>query len=77
MPSIIEGERLYTLGEAAEALGVHYNTVKNWVYKGSLNANKVGRSYRVTGTELRRISGIGSEPASNGSTGTSNGLDQS
>ncbi len=58
MPSIIEGERLYTLAEAAEALGVHYNTIKNWVKSGTLKANKLGRSYRVTGTELRRISGL-------------------
>ena len=58
MPSVIEGERLYTLAEAAEALGVHYNTIKNWIYNGSLKANKIGRSYRVTGTELKRISGI-------------------
>jgi excisionase family DNA binding protein len=58
MPSIIEGERLYTLAEAAEALGVHYNTIKNWIYSGTLRANKVGRSYRVTGTELKRVAGI-------------------
>ncbi len=58
MPSIIEGERIYTLAEAAEALGVHYNTVKNWIKNGTLKANKMGRSYRITGTELRRFSGL-------------------
>ncbi len=60
MPTEIAGKKLYTLKEVAAGVGVHYQTVKAWVADGKLNANKVGKSYRVTEEELNRlISGNG------------------
>ena len=35
------------LREAAEALGVHYQTVYGWVRQGTLPARKTGRGYEV------------------------------
>ena len=55
MPTTIGGETVYTLKEVAEGLGVHYQTVKGWVSDGKINAAKIGRSYRVTGAELKRL----------------------
>lgn len=55
MPTELAGERFYTLKEVADGLGVHYQTVKAWVSNGTMNAAKVGRSYRVTEAELRRL----------------------
>ena len=55
MPTEIAGKKLYTLKEIATGVGVHYQTVKGWVADGKLNANKVGRSYRVTEEELNRL----------------------
>jgi excisionase family DNA binding protein len=36
------------LREAAEALGVHYQTAYGWVREGTLAARKVGRGYQVS-----------------------------
>lgn len=55
MPTTIAGETIYTLKEVAEGLGVHYQTVKGWVAEGKIRASKIGRSYRVTEAELKRL----------------------
>jgi excisionase family DNA binding protein len=55
MPTTIEGETVYTLKEVAEGLGVHYQTIKTWVASGKIKASRIGRSYRVTGSEMKRL----------------------
>jgi MerR family transcriptional regulator, light-induced transcriptional regulator len=50
------------LREAAEALGVHYQTVYGWVRQGTLPARKTGRGYEVLDRDVlalaeRRASG--------------------
>lgn len=55
MPTELAGETIYTLKEVADGLGVHYQTVKTWVSQGKIKAQKIGRSYRVTGAELKRL----------------------
>ncbi len=60
MPTTFAGETWYTLREASDALGKHVQTLKNWIYNGSLKANKVGNAYQVSETEIKRIRGIGS-----------------
>jgi excisionase family DNA binding protein len=40
-------QRVLPLREAADFLGVHYQTAYGWVRQGSLPATKVGRSYQV------------------------------
>lgn len=48
-----EGETI-TLQEAADRLGVHYQTAYKWVRDGTLAAQQVGRSYRLTPAEVDR-----------------------
>jgi MerR family transcriptional regulator, light-induced transcriptional regulator len=43
------------LQEAAERLGVHYQTVYRWVRDGDLTAVKLGASYQVTDEEVDRF----------------------
>ena len=49
-------ERLvYTVPEAAEALGVHANTIWNWIRKGNVNVTRVERTTRIPAHELQRL----------------------
>ena len=41
------------LREAADALGVHYQTAYAWVRQGSLPARKRGRGYEVEDADVR------------------------
>ena len=53
------------LQEAADALGVHYQTAYAWVRAGRLPARKVGRGYQVAEADVRALAadrGRGSEP---------------
>jgi len=44
------------LREAAEALGVHYQTAYGWVREGVLPARKSGRDYQVSEADVRALS---------------------
>lgn len=55
------------LREAAEILGVHYQTAYGWVRQGVLPARKTARGYEVSGTDVsalaqRRASGAAPRP---------------
>ena len=55
------------LREAADALGVHYQTAYGWVRQGSLPARKTGRGYEVLDSDVlalaeRRTSGAAPRP---------------
>lgn len=41
--------------EAADALGVHYQTVRKWIRTGALRAVKVAHEWRVPLAEIERI----------------------
>ena len=43
------------LQDAAQRLGVHYQTAYRWVRAGELPAAKIGRGYHVTDEDLRRF----------------------
>ena len=43
------------LQDAAQRLGVHYQTVYGWVRAGALPATKLGRGYQVSEADLRRF----------------------
>jgi MerR family transcriptional regulator, light-induced transcriptional regulator len=54
------------LREAADALGVHYQTAYAWVRQGRLPARKVGRGYAVSGSDVAALAArrrFGQEPA--------------
>jgi MerR family transcriptional regulator, light-induced transcriptional regulator len=55
------------LRDAAEALGVHYQTAYGWVRQGTLPARKVGQSYEVSAADVSalaelRASGVAPRP---------------
>ena len=55
------------LREAADALGVHYQTAYGWVRQGTLPARKTGRGYEVLDSDVlalaeRRASGAAPRP---------------
>ncbi len=53
------------LREAAQTLGVHYQTAYAWVREGTLPARKVGRGYEVSDTGVRALAArrrLGHEP---------------
>lgn len=48
---ILPGE-LYTLQEACRVLRVSEPTVRRWIKGGRLRARKIGRDYRILGSDL-------------------------
>lgn len=45
-------ERIYSLDEAAQWLGLHRNTVKKWIARGELVASRPGKQYRIRQSDL-------------------------
>lgn len=50
------------LQEAADHIGVHYQTAYRWVRGGELVARKTGRSYEITADEVHRFKELRSTP---------------
>ncbi len=46
---------VYTASKAAEELDVTTETIKRMIYRGELNAFKVGNRWRITEEEIKRI----------------------
>ena len=55
MPEEIKPNQVYTTEEAQDFLRVSNSTIKRFLKKGILKANKVGGRYRVLGRELLRL----------------------
>jgi hypothetical protein len=53
-PHHIKIHRSYGIGEASDALGVHKNTIANWLRRGLQPIDKM-RPVLINGTELRRF----------------------
>ena len=51
----INPNRLFTLAEVATILRVSRQTLYNNIRSGKLQAAKIGREYRITGTQLQEI----------------------
>jgi excisionase family DNA binding protein len=51
----IKPDQVYTTGEAQNFLRVSNSTIKRFLKRGILKANKVGGRYRVLGRELLRL----------------------
>jgi excisionase family DNA binding protein len=54
-------DKLYTIEQVAERLGLHVKTVRNYVRGGRLKAVRIGKSYRISATDLAGLTG---QPAS-------------
>ena len=46
-------ERLYSVEEAAEALGISPLTLGNWLRAGKIIGTKIGRKWRITESDLQ------------------------
>ena len=55
MEKEIKPDQVYTTEEAQDFLRVSNSTIKRFLKKGILKANKVGGRYRVLGRELLRL----------------------
>jgi excisionase family DNA binding protein len=55
MSEEIKANSVYTPQEAQELLKISPSTMKRFLKKGLIKANKIGRQYRILGKELLRI----------------------
>ena len=46
-------ERLYTLKEASEALGISPLTLRKWIIAGQIVGTKIGKQWRITESDLQ------------------------
>ncbi|MFG1797180.1 helix-turn-helix domain-containing protein [Nocardia sp. NPDC049149] len=50
-------ERLYSVEQVAERLGLHVRTIRNYVRDGRLNAVRIGKQYRIAHEDLEAFTG--------------------
>lgn len=50
--AVIDAEPWYGLEEIAEHLGVHKDTIRAWIKKGTIPYYKIGRQYKFKLTEV-------------------------
>ncbi|WP_067829515.1 helix-turn-helix domain-containing protein [Nocardia inohanensis] len=50
-------ERLYSVEDVAERLGLHVRTVRSYVRDGKLPATRIGKQYRITQSDLEAFTG--------------------
>ncbi|MGW4534774.1 helix-turn-helix domain-containing protein [Nocardia sp. NPDC004340] len=51
-------DRLYSVEEVAERLGLHVRTVRGYVREGKLPATRIGKQYRITRADLEAFTGL-------------------
>jgi excisionase family DNA binding protein len=51
----IEPNKIYTTGETREFLKISKSTIKRWLKKGIIRANKIGGRYKILGSEILRL----------------------
>jgi excisionase family DNA binding protein len=59
----ITQERLLTIEEAAEALGLKPPTIRKWVGQRRIGYHRLGRAFRISDAEIQRLLEAGSVPA--------------
>ena len=50
-------ERLYSVEQVADLLGLHVRTVRTYVRDGRLKAIRIGKQYRISGDDLEAFTG--------------------
>ncbi|MFI6166027.1 helix-turn-helix domain-containing protein [Nocardia sp. NPDC051052] len=51
-------DRLYSVEQVAERLGLHVRTIRNYVRDGRLNAVRIGKQYRIAAADLEAFTGL-------------------
>ncbi|MFD4458804.1 helix-turn-helix domain-containing protein [Nocardia sp. NPDC058480] len=51
-------DRLYSVDQVAELLGLHVRTVRSYVRDGKLPAARIGKQYRITHEDLEAFTGL-------------------
>lgn len=51
-------DRLYSVEQVAERLGLHVRTIRNYVRDGRLNAVRIGKQYRIAEADLEAFTGL-------------------
>jgi len=55
MPGEIKPNKVYTTKETQDFLKISTSTIKRFLKKGIIQANKVGGRYRIWGSEILRL----------------------
>ena len=50
--------KFYTIDQVAEILGIHHKTVRKFIKEGKLNANKLGKQWRISPIDLERFTKV-------------------
>lgn len=48
-------EKLYTAQQVADKLGMHVQTIREYIQRGDIKARKIGRKYIITQEELNNF----------------------
>lgn len=51
----IKPDKIYTTKETRNFLKISESTIKRWLKKGIIRANKIGGRYRILGAEILRL----------------------
>ncbi|MFI7003096.1 helix-turn-helix domain-containing protein [Nocardia sp. NPDC050175] len=51
-------DRLYSVEQVAERLGLHVRTIRTYVRDGRLNAVRIGKQYRIAEADLEAFTGL-------------------
>lgn len=62
----IEGDKTYTLPEVAEILNLKLSNLRYWAQRGQIQAQKVGRAWRMTAESVEHLRTHGTTPAKKG-----------
>jgi len=55
-------DRLYSVEQVADLLGLHVRTVRNYVRDGRLRAVRIGKQYRIAPADVEAFTGTAAEP---------------
>ncbi|WP_433331601.1 helix-turn-helix domain-containing protein [Spirillospora sp. CA-294931] len=50
-------EKLYSVEEVADLLGLHVRTVRGYIRSGRLAATRIGKQYRIAAADLQALTG--------------------
>ena len=51
----IKPNKVYTTSETMDFLKISKSTIKRWLKKGIIQANKIGGRYKILGSEILRL----------------------